>query len=98
MLLNWLRGWKKQQEMTLRGRTERRRRQRKVNVRPHLEPLEDRTLLSISATPNLPPWVEQGPGPIQNAGVGNEVGAISLSDPPPSGVTSRSITTYMRAQ
>jgi hypothetical protein len=64
MLHNWLRGWKQQQEMTLRGRGMHRRRQRKDNVRLHLEPLEDRTLLSV--TPSVSPWISQGPGPIQD--------------------------------
>src|SRR5579859_1127903 len=53
MWLNWLRAWKRQQELTLRGRTERRRPRRKSTVRLHLEPLEDRTVPTIVFDPQF---------------------------------------------
>jgi hypothetical protein len=52
MLLNWLRRWQKHQELTPRSRTERRRRKakRRGNCLLRLEPLEDRTLLTVTAS------------------------------------------------
>src|SRR6185369_13452386 len=42
-----------------------------------LEPLEDRSLLSVTLE-GVPDWIEQGPGPITVGGqVGEQVGAIN---------------------
>src|SRR5439155_27124824 len=49
------------------GRGGKRRSHRSPRRRLNLELLEDRTLLSITLD-GVPDWVEQGPGPILNAG------------------------------
>src|SRR5262245_48145202 len=51
------------------GRARRRARRPGASPRslPGLEVLEDRTLMSIDLTNGIPPWVEQGPGPITQA-------------------------------
>src|SRR5436309_1997942 len=52
--------------LRLRGQatTRCRARRKRPLARPRVEPLEDRTLPSVSLT-NVPQWVSQGPGPIQ---------------------------------
>jgi hypothetical protein len=72
---NWLKGWKVLDQLSRSASRRRYGSKARIQSRPGIELLEDRTLLTVNIT-NSVPWVSEGPGPINP---GEEPATLSTS-------------------